>query len=228
MNYQIITDKDKLLEFIEWLPNLQNGETFYCSLLARSKYANGLIKMSADRAQIKRFTSNKEFLFDKIKQLECELGSYKYKGEGIPNECLALYIHPNPRSQEKAAKTALKSLVDLITMPYNGYNPHQEMLSAIQKSCSRQVFYDFDFDNSTIDTVRKELEGKMNENAYTFVKTRGGFHLLLKLDLIEPQYKKNWFNNFSKLTGLDNANKGDLLLPIVGTCQGNFTPHFVK
>jgi hypothetical protein len=38
MNYQIIADKDKLLEFIEWLPDLQGAESYYLSLLARNKY----------------------------------------------------------------------------------------------------------------------------------------------------------------------------------------------
>lgn len=227
MNYKIITDSDKLIEFINWLPELEKGETFYCTLLARSKYGDGSVKLSSDKQQLKRFTSTKEYLYDKIKQLECEVGSYKQKGLGIPNDCLAVYIHPNPRSLEKAAKTALKELVDLVIKPYTGYNPHQEVLSAIQKSCSRTVYYDFDFDNGDIDIVKQLLVDKINDNAYSIVKTRGGFHVLLEINKIDKQYNKGWFNTFSNLPGLDKANKGDLMLPIPGTCQGGFTPHFI-
>ena len=40
--YKIITDKEKLLDFINWLPELRNGECYYVSLLARKKYCKDI------------------------------------------------------------------------------------------------------------------------------------------------------------------------------------------
>ena len=85
MNYTIIKDETLLHNFIQWLPDLEAHETYYVALFARSKYSKTLAtNLSGDKAQLKRFTSNKELLFDKIKQLECEVGAYKLKGITIP------------------------------------------------------------------------------------------------------------------------------------------------
>lgn len=233
MNYKIITNEKTLREFIDFLPDLENGECYYVCLFSRSKYdTSGVLK--SDKSQLKRFTSNKEFLFEKIKQLEIEVGGYYQKHIPIPQETLALYISLNPRSYERAAKESLKKFADLITKPYSGYNPHQEVLSQIQVASSRRVHMDFDFDHVDYNDVRNEIIANdlVNIDCCRFLKTRGGFHLLVELSKIEKQFQKNWYNNISKLKGCDvksdeDEKKDKCIIPVVGCAQGGFEPYFI-
>lgn len=223
MNYQIIKDEQSLRQFIEWLPELNGDETYYLSLLARNKYNKNLPK---DKIQLKRVTSNKEMMFSKIKQMECQLGSYQYKGLPIPEDTICLYITPNPRSQTKAAKKLVKNLLDLVLSDYNGYNIQAEALSAIQISPSRTVYMDFDFDNIEIEDIKPLLRGIINEDAVTFVKTYGGFHLLVEVEKIAKEYFKTYYNSIVKLPCCDV--RGDNMLPVPGCSQGNKIPQLIK
>ena len=226
MNYKIVTNEKALREFIDFLPDLENGECFYVALFCRSKYSD---KLKKDKLQLKRITSSKEFLFDKIKQMECELGTYKYNGEPIPVEAMCLYITPNPRNMEKAGKKLALELVKLGFNEYNGYNPQAEALTAIQESRSRTVFMHFDFDNTTIDEMKDDILKFINESAITFVQTHGGFHLLIKVESIDPKYFKTYYNNIVKLPNCDKRGDAAGLLPVVGCCQGGgFSPSLFR
>jgi len=223
MNYKVIENPDLLRAFIDWLPELEPDETFYVSLLARKKYAPEGVIMS-DKAQLKRFTSTKEFLYNKIEQLECKIAAYTSKGQPIPQEALALYITPNPRSMKLATKRALIRFAELITKDYNGYNPHQEVLSELQKACARKVYFDLDFDKVELKKTLLEVYQHINKDAVQIVKTRGGFHLLVELAKIDKQFVKTWHPRLSSIEGCDV--RGDNLLPVPGCLQGDFVPHF--
>jgi len=224
-NYKIITDEIELNKFIDWLPELHPKESFYICLFARSKYTKDMA-IKSGQTQLKRFTSKKEHIISKIKQLECSLGSYTHNDLPIPQEALALYINPNPRDLEKATKNSLIKFAHLITKPYVGYNPHVEVLSEIQTAHSRKPFIDFDFDNVEPLGVLQIINEQniINLDSLHIVKTRGGFHLLVEVQKIQPQYQKSWYQLISKMEGVDI--KGDGLLPFVGCYQGGFSPYF--
>lgn len=225
MNYQIVKDEVLLREFIDWLPDLKPHEIYYVSLFARNKYLPDKSVLKADKAQLKRFTCTKANLFDKIKQLECTFGAYKQKELPIPQEALALYINPNPRDMVLATKNTLIKFAQLITQDYTGYNPHQEVLSELQKSCSRKVYFDLDFDTLEMDAVLTEVKKFLNFDCVKVLKTRGGFHLLVELAKLEKKYEKTWYKNITVLEGCDI--KGDNLIPVIGCTQGGFVPHFL-
>jgi hypothetical protein len=223
MNYEIIKDERLLDEFIGWLPELAAHEMFYLSLFARRKYTT--VHLKSDKCQIKRITSKTDWLKDKIRQLEVSVGAYRQDGLEIPQESLALYITVNPRNMELAAKNLLVTLAQVITHPYNGYNPRSMAMSEIHKACSRKVWLDFDFDHNQIeDTLRGAARG-INEDCLRVLKTRGGFHLLVDVNRVEDRYNKTWYRHLSALDGVDV--KGDNLIPVVGCTQGEFVPHFI-
>ena len=226
MNYKIIINEEILRGFIDWLPELNKNETYYVCLFARSKYTEGENKVGADKAQLKRFTSDKKYLFDKIKQLECEIGCYKQKGNPVPQEALALYINPNPRSLEKATKNSLIRFAELITKEYDGYNPHQEVMSEIQKTHSRKNFFDIDFDHVEPEDVLKQAGDFVNPDCLTVLKTRGGFHLLVELGKLGKEYEKTWYQKIVSVSGCDI--RGDNLIPVPGCTQGGFVPYFLQ
>ena len=228
MNYKIIADENKLKEFIDWLPELQENEKYYVSLLARKKYSKESV-LKADKAQLKRFTATKERLLEKIRQLEIPLGYWKIKDTVAPQDALALYISLNPRCMQKATMLLGKRCWDLIKN--TNYNIHAEALSCIQKSKARTCFLDFDIDDKTIDIDINWLEKEVGKENFSIVETRGGYHLLIQPEKA-TQFRKekhnntNWYKEIQAKYPVDQS--GDQLIPIVGTFQGGFMPNFLK
>lgn len=116
-------------------------------------------------------------MFDKIKQLEIEFGGYKYDRIDIPQDALALYITPNPRSLEKATHNIILELMRKSWKDYDGYNPISISLSEVQKSNGKVTYFDFDFDvqREQVRTTHEEILKCINIDACTFVTTRGDF-----------------------------------------------------
>lgn len=229
-NYQIIKDPDELNKFIDWLPDVARNETYYVCLMVRSKYCENFPHIRSDKIQIRRFTTNREKLYIKLKQLECEEGTYLQRDVPIPQEGLAVYITPNPRNMEKAFKTSLIRFAGIVTEPYNGLNPHEEVMSEIQKASGHKYYVDFDFDNINkipqdeyFNYVKEQLSGKINPECVNFLQTRGGVHVLVRLDMIDSFYAKTWYNEAKTIIGCDQISADDMI-PIPGCTQGNFIP----
>lgn len=234
--HRIIRDEKLLLEFIAWLPNLQQNEVYFLCLQARKKYMPSI--KSKDKSQLKRFVSNKERLFEKIKQLECVVGAYRTDdGEIITDDGIALYITTNPRDMKKATFNSIKSLVDLIEKDCKNLNPHSEVLSQIHKSKSRTTFVHFDIDLPTglesdnnsnkcsmpINEIYDNISKIIGKAAFNIVKTRGGCHVLISPEKVVSK-EKNWHPQIRSIINCDQS--GDLMIPVVGCCQGGFVPHF--
>lgn len=217
MNYQIIQDRAALDSFIASLPELGPNEKYYFSLFCRKKYWPHI---KSDRAQLKRFLATKERIVEKIRQLECEVGSYSSDGIGIGNEGLALYMMPNPRCLVKATRQSLVKFAEFIANNNTGYNPYQEVLSQVQKSRSRGIYIDFDFDTDEL----PDLSAVLNPDSYRVLKTRGGFHVLTEVDKITPEFKKDFY---MKMDALGADCSGDQLLPVPGCNQGGHLVHFL-
>lgn len=225
MNYKIIQDEKILRDFIDWLPILDEKEKYYLCLFARSKYCKQLVHIKSDKAQLKRFVSNKERMFEKIKQLEIEEGCYLQRDVKIPLEALALYITVNPRDMWKASVNTMVKLANAIRDQNILMNPHQEALSEIQKAKSRTCYIDFDFDGDNIPT-KDELQDIVNKEAITLLRTRGGIHILVDPKKVDIKYKNTFYQKLSKIEGVDQT--GDQMIPVPGCSQGGFIPKFIE
>lgn len=220
MNYKIILHEPTLRQFIDdILPDLAPNETLYCCLFARKKYFPIL---KSDKSQLKRFTSSKERLFDKIKQLECEIGSYKQDQIEIPQEALALYISANPRDNAKATIRGIKKFADLIENQNQNFNPHQEILSVIQRTPGKKKWVIFDIDEKDGGIV-DEIERFIGTRDFLLLETRGGYHALIEPNKIPKDFSKTWHQNMSRIADV----RGDCLIPVPGTSQGGFMPRFI-
>ncbi len=222
MNYEIIKDKNLLLDFIDWLPDLKENEKYYCSLFSRKKYSQNS-KLKSDKAQLKRFLTDKERMYNKISQLEVKKGNYILFGETVEEQSLALYINPNPRSLLKATYSSIIELTKLLRDEKRSFNPHAEVISCIQRSVGSKIYLDFDIDYKPFDPTK--LDEFINRDCVEILETRGGYHILVRVNDIKPEYKSKFYNGIKSLN-VDQT--GDQMIPIPGCTQGGFIPKFIS
>lgn len=225
MNYQIIKDEEALKAFIDWLPELGDREKYYMCLFARNKYCKQLTHIKTDKAQLKRFVTDKDRMYKKIKQLEIEVGCYFQKETPVPEEGLALYITPNPRDMYKATINTMVKIANGIRDQNVLMNAHQEALSEIQSAKSRTVFVDFDVDTKddvVVSVILSQLDDLFLKDGYHILETRGGYHILVEPNKAREVTK--WYQTLKKFA--DQA--GDQMIPVPGCTQGGFVPKFLS
>lgn len=223
--YEIIKDETALREFIEWLPELAEHEKYYLALFARKKYNKDVPWIKTDKAQLKRFLSDKKRMYDKIAQLEVPIGAYNFDGNPAPQDCLALYITPNPRDMWKATIRSIKALATVIECQGKNSNPHQEVISEIHRTCGNKVFIDFDIDSKDPEIIKSALN--LVDNKCELLETRGGFHIMVRSKDAKAGFsEKMWYKKLTELADVSADANG--MIPCVGCCQGNFVPEFVN
>jgi hypothetical protein len=215
--YQIITDETALKDFINWLPDNAEHEAYYCCLFMRKKYCKDVPWIKSDKGQLKRFVSTKERLFDKIAQLECKVGAYKFDGNDVPQESLALYVSPNPRDLWHATMRSIGQLAKVLECNGKGSNPHQEVISEIQKSASTRTYVQFDIDDKDPAKIQECIN--LCDGYCDVSETRGGYHLFVHKAAIPRIKEKLWYNKIAAFADVT----GDSLTPPWGTYQGGWT-----
>lgn len=231
--YKIVQDLEELLRFISFLPDLTPDEKFYVTLFARKKYTQDP-RFRADKTQLKRLTVNKQDLVTELRKLEVAEGLYKFDDIPIPQHMLAVYINPNPRSMSRSSLELLSRIADKLKNGQPLSNPKSEAMNCIQVTHSRKIFFDIDIDAKPDISFKVEdlrywigINDIINFDALTTIKTRGGFHILVNLESIDPRYKKSWYQGFTKKTPempFDVMMNSDNLIPIPGCVQGGSTP----
>lgn len=231
MNYQIITNEVMVKEFINFLPTLGKTETFFLALFARKKYTTDT-NITNGQSVLKRFVTTKETMFEKIKQLECPIGAYTVKGGAIvPQECLTLHININPRCQNVAAQAVAKHIIDCqFKSPNELININNLVMSNLQTSGAKKKYFDFEFDVDVenVDETIQQVLKIINKDCLKFLRTRGGVHCLVEFEKVSKQFENTWYKNFQKIPGCDTKAGNDKTLPMPGTFQGGFTPHFLN
>ena len=216
MFYKIIQDEEKLLEFIEWLPDISKDECYYLTLFARKKYDSSI---KSDKAQLKTIITNKERMLSKIKQLETKIGTYTLNDVPVTQKSLVLYI-TTPRSHSEANRKLTKNIIDNLFKGIS-INPYKESLRCLQtaKSLSNKLLL-FDIDDNNFDVKSIYL----NDDSYSIVKTRGGYRIIVYSTKVDWIFKKSFYMKLSNISD----QTGDLFIPVVGCTQGGFTPYFIK
>lgn len=227
-NYKIILDEERLKSFIDWLPELKPNETYFVALMARNKYGTGDFKITGGELQLRKFISKKQYLLSKIRQLEVPFGAFTDNGRGIPQENLVLTITPNPRNIRSATNKSITELNTLLLSSVREFNPYSIVLSQLQVTPSKKIFTNLDYDHVKAEDLIDNIQNEdiINLDAIHVLQTRGGVHLLVKLQDIDKKYSKTWYLKMTRLPGYDKkSGSTDGLMPVPGCTQGGFSPY---
>jgi hypothetical protein len=71
------------------------------------------------------------------------------------------------------------------------------------------------------------IDKYINIEALTIIKTRGGFHVLVDSEKVDKKYGSSWYMMMVVMDLGYTVPSGDMIMPIPGCMQGDYTPFFV-
>lgn len=231
--YTIIKNEGELQSYVDSLPDLGEGFKYYICLFARKKYG-GTEGLKSDKGQLKRVVASKGLIIKKLRQMEIPLGRYDINGLEINQESLVVYISANPRDLHRASLEMASAITLRVARNQPYKSPHTEAFNIIQTT-GKKLFLNLDLDfkegcEISPDTIKIWLRGKVNEQAYRLIRTRGGYHLIIEYSRIDKSYVKSYYLRLQDTEGLPMSvdfSNGDGFTPIPGCVQGDFVPKVV-
>lgn len=251
-----VWSKEQLNRFYTYvMPRLENLEVYFISMAARNKYLTeperktyslGRTEMM-ERRTIRVDDFNR--FYRTIRKFETHEDAFLTKeGNSIPEKCMVVYANINPSSIIKAYHEFEKITNDYIreylinayqksdssNIEYRFSKIDKLLMTAIQKSPSRKVYIDIDFDlcgkfdSSFIDSFQNTLnENNKKKLPIAVLKTKSGYHVLIQRSELQFNYTEvvNQYDKFAKKVFDKEAevvvNKNDMV-PVPGTHQASF------
>jgi hypothetical protein len=225
--YEIILNKTIFNDFVyNFLPELEKNQMYYLALLARQKYSSP--RISLKESLVTSFVvSTKEDMVRQIKRLEIPSDNFGYVAKDgytfLREDALALYVLLNPRDTRKATANLIKKSTDLFLTNSNFNRVSSSVISEIHKSpIKNKPFIIFDIDRKNQDDL--DYVSENTNNFHKILETKNGYHIILKKEDISHFKSKFWYTNLTAISD----NYGDIMIPIPGCRQGNFSPIFVN
>ena len=94
---KLIKDERIIEQFLNFLPNLEEGEEIFYMFMARSKY-DTTNTLRGESVLKRGSVGQKTHILDQIKRLNTTSESYEFDGKQIPLDSMVFYLKPNPRS----------------------------------------------------------------------------------------------------------------------------------
>lgn len=249
--HKLIWSEEQVLNFVSILKPLTGDEAYFLSLSARNKYLSDEERKALDLGRTEMFARklvkqdlvgglSTDFVFLRtLKTMEVAEGGYTSRsGKVLPSKCMVAYANINPTSGFKALRmfteTTTKMLFDTCTDPESILRINSLdtiLMNCYQKVRSTKYLIDVDFDIPDEGTPLVSRFCKvMSENGveYHVIKTKSGFHVLLKRDTLKFNYTKAVAaanEEAGKTFGEEHVEvviNTNEMVPIPGTIQADF------
>lgn len=222
-HYSFIHDENEILQFLrfaEYENYMAPYEVLFISLSARNKYLSDEEKEEYQLGRNEMFAHklirapDYSSFIKTLRTFETSFGSYLTKnGKSIPPHIINVYLNINPSNMIEAVHEFVKNVNDVDNEILSSFskkvfeekilfysNADRKLLTEIQKSRSKKMFLDYDFDfkeGITIDEVYPFVKEKFISPLRRFgvkilpIKTRSGMHLLLRTSSMKGFDKVN-------------------------------------